>query len=383
MKYIPYGKQYLDHHDFNAVSKSLKQDLITSGESVKTFEKKCKNFFRSKYAISCNNATSGLHLAFKSINLKKNDVVIMPSINFISSYNICKNIGAKIYLSDVDPTTGQMTPEDIKNTIKKYKIKNVKLIVTMYLGGYPENVYEFYKLKKKLKCYLIEDACHALGATYNFRKKKIKIGSCYHSDVSVFSLHPVKPITAGEGGIVTTNSKKISDKVLLLRSHGILRKKKHWEYDVVLIGHNYRLSDINCSLAKSQLNKIKKFLQRREEIFRNYKINFLNQKFVINQQYNNLNKPSYHLYILSIDFKKLQTTKKKFMEYLLKYNIKTQFHYIPIYRFKIFGKKFNLKNFIGAEKYYKNSVSIPIFHELTKKKQNYIINKINNFFKKK
>ena len=124
-------------------------------------------------------------------------------------------------------------------------------------------------------------------------EKKIKIGSCYHSDVSVFSLHPVKPITAGEGGIVTTNNKKISDKVLLLRSHGILRKKKHWEYDVVLIGHNYRLSDINCSLAKSQLNKIKKFLQRREEIFRNYKINFLNQKFVINQQYNNLNKPSY------------------------------------------------------------------------------------------
>ena len=197
----------------------------------------------------------------------------MPSINFISSYNICKNIGAKIYLSDVDPTTGQMTPEDIKNTIKKYKIKNVKLIVTMYLGGYPENVYEFYKLKKKLKCYLIEDACHALGATYNFREKKIKIGSCYHSDVSVFSLHPVKPITAGEGGIVTTNSKKISDKVLLLRSHGILRKKKHWEYDVVLIGHNYRLSDINCSLAKSQLNKIKNFFNV-EEIFRNYKINF-------------------------------------------------------------------------------------------------------------
>ena len=158
MKYIPYGKQYLDHHDFNAVSKSLKQDLITTGESVKTFEKKCKNFFRSKYAISCNNATSGLHLAFKSINLKKNDVVIMPSINFISSYNICKNIGAKIYLSDVDPTTGQMTPEDIKNTIKKYKIKNVKLIVTMYRGGYPDNFYEFYNLKKKLRCFLIEDA---------------------------------------------------------------------------------------------------------------------------------------------------------------------------------------------------------------------------------
>ena len=150
---IPYGNHYIDNDDIKAVSKSLKQDLITTGSSVKQFEKNCKKFFHSRFAISCNNATSGLHLAFKSIDLKKKDVVIMPSINFISSFNMCKYLEAKIYLADVHPVTGQMTPKNVLDTIRRHKIDKVKLIVTMYLGGYPEHILDFYKLKKKIKMF--------------------------------------------------------------------------------------------------------------------------------------------------------------------------------------------------------------------------------------
>jgi dTDP-4-amino-4,6-dideoxygalactose transaminase len=151
-----------------------------------------------------------------------------------------------------------MTPETLLACIKKNKLKKIKAILTMYMGGFPENVVEFYKIKKKYRCFLIEDACHALGAKYEHKSKDIYIGSCKHSDIAVFSLHPVKTITAGEGGLVTTNSKLIYQRILELRSHGIIRNKKnyHWKYNIYELGFNYRLSDLNCALAISQLKKI-------------------------------------------------------------------------------------------------------------------------------
>ena len=186
MKNIPYGKQHIDSQDINAVSKAMKAELITTGEYVKKFENAIIRLLKARFAVSCNSGTSAIHLAFLSINLKKNDVVIMPAINFIAAYNLATIMGAKIFLADVDPSTGQMTPEKLLSCIKKNKLKKIKVIVTMYLGGYPENVTEFYNIKKKMRCLLIEDACHALGAQYNFRGKNIYIGSCKHSDISTF-----------------------------------------------------------------------------------------------------------------------------------------------------------------------------------------------------
>jgi dTDP-4-amino-4,6-dideoxygalactose transaminase len=261
MKIIPYGRQYIDSQDIRLVSKALREDLITTGRYVKKFENKISKFLKVKYATSCNSGTSALHLALLAINLKEKDVIIMPAINFIAVYNMARLINAKIFLADVDPLTGQMTPETLLKCIKNNKLKRIKAIVTMYLGGYPENVIEFYNIKKKYKCFLIEDACHAFGAKYKFKNKKIYIGSCEHSDIATFSLHPVKTLTAGEGGIVTTNNKIIANKVLLLRSHRIERKKnKHWDYKIQDFGFNYRLSDINSALGLSQLNKVNKFI---------------------------------------------------------------------------------------------------------------------------
>lgn len=163
---IPYNKQFIDNSDIKLVSKALKQELITTGVFVKKFENSIKRLLKPKFVISCTSGTAALHLSLLSINLRSEDVIIMPSINFIAIYNLSKTMGAKIFLADVDPVTGQMTPETLMKCIKKNNIKKIKAIITMYLGGYPESVVELYKIKKKFKCFLIEDACHALGAQY-------------------------------------------------------------------------------------------------------------------------------------------------------------------------------------------------------------------------
>jgi dTDP-4-amino-4,6-dideoxygalactose transaminase len=381
MKIIPYGRQYIDNQDIKFVSKALKQDLITTGSNVKKFENKISKFLKVKYAVSCSSGTSALHLALLSINLKKNDVIMMPAINFIAVYNMAKLMNAKIFLADVDPFTGQMTPKTLLECIKKNKLKKIKAIITMYLGGYPENVIEFYNIKKKFNCYLIEDACHALGAKYKFKNKKLYVGSCQHSDIATFSLHPVKTITSGEGGVVTTNSKILAHKILLLRSHGIKRdKKNHWQYEIERVGFNYRLSDINCALALSQLNKIKKFIDYRDQVYRYYRHKFNKfENLIVLNKYNKKNSPSYHLYLLSINFKKIKSTKEKFIRFLKKNKILAQYHYIPIYKFKIYNKKFYYPN---AEFYFKNTISLPIFYNYTYRQYSYVASVINNFFTK-
>jgi dTDP-4-amino-4,6-dideoxygalactose transaminase len=378
---IPYGRQNINKDDLLIVSKSLKQPLITTGSFVKNFEKKLSKFLKVKNAITCNSGTAALHLAFLASDIKKGDVVIMPAINFISAYSMCKQLGAKIYLSDVDSKTGQMTPQLLVECIKENKIKKIKAVLTMYMGGFAENLLGFYKIKKKYKCLLIEDACHAFGADYSFNKKLIKVGACKHSDISTFSLHPLKPITTGEGGIVTTNNKLIAEKIKNYRSHGIIRDpKSHWKYDILNYGYNYRLSDINSALGISQLNKIKVFLKKRKKIYENYKSQLDKYKNIISfPKYNKKNKPSYHLVLININFNKTKVDKDMFLRYLNKKNIISQFHYIPIYKFKLLKtKNIKLKN---SEKYYKSTLSIPIYHLLERKKQNRVINIIKNFFK--
>ena len=285
----------------------------------------------------------------------------MPSITFIASYNMASFIGAKIYLADVNKISGQMSPEDVERCCKKFKLKKIKAIITMYNGGYPENVYNFYKLKKKFGCYLIEDACHALGAEYKFNKKFYKIGSCKHSDISTFSLHPLKTITTGEGGIVTTNSKNLDKKIKSFRSLGIKKNNNyHWKYNVSLIGFNFRLNEFQCALGISQLNKIKSFLSFRKKIALKYNQELKKISSLVIPEYENKNKPAYHLYLISIKNFNLQK-KNKFIKFMKSKGIFVQYHYIPIYKFKIFKDKYFGNN---SEIYYNTSLSIPIYFGL-------------------
>ncbi len=379
MKQIGYGGQYIDDLDINAVKKSLKNKLITSGGSVAKFENAINNFLNCKFSAVCNSGTSAIFLALKTIDLRKNDIVLMPAINFISSYNVTKILGAKIIFIDVDKFTGQITPEKVIETCKKYKIKKFKALIVMYNGGYPLNAENYLRLKRKYNCYIIEDACHALGGSYKNKNKFLKVGSCKHSDICTFSLHPLKTITTGEGGIVTTNNQKFIKKIKSLRSHGIIRKqKKHWVYDIAYNSLNFRLTDFQCELGISQLKKISKFVNKRKKIAKIYEKKldklqkFLNFKFF----YLNYNS-SYHLLLINLRKPNLNL-KEKLIKYMLKKKITLQYHYIPIYKFTIQKRNYNFKN---SEIYYNSTLSLPIFYNLKNFEINYIVKQLYNFFK--
>jgi len=341
-KIIPYGKQYIDANDINLVSKALKEEIITTGTFVKKFENKLVKFFKCKYSISCNSGTAAIHMALKAINCKEGDNIIMPSVNFISSYNLSELLKLKIHLADIDSSTGQITQKTIDECIKRNNLKNIKAIIIMYMGGYTYNIPEIYKFKKKLNCYIIEDACHALGASYTYKKNKYMVGSCKHADISTFSLHPVKSITSGEGGILTTNNFSFYKNALGFKSHNLIKNSyKHWIYNIKEIGLNYRLSDINCALAISQLKKINNFILKRKKIYSMYislfkKFNIKNLKYLKVDLSSN---PSFHLFIIFIDFRKIKKKKEDLINFLKKNDIVVQYHYIPIYKFDIFKKK--------------------------------------------
>ena len=379
MKYTPYGRHFIDKKDISNVVNVLKKEKITTGNEVKKFETKLTKFFGSKFTTVCNSGTSALYLAFLAIGLKKNDKVVMPAINFVASYNVVKNFGAKVFLADVDKFTGQMSPTNVIRCCKKYKLKKIKAILTMYNGGYPQNAENFYKLKKKYKCFIVEDACHALGAEYLFKNSRIKIGSCKHSDISTFSLHPLKSITTGEGGVVTTNSKLLDHKLKRTRSLGIDKKtNKHWEYDVIYNGFNFRLTDFQCALGISQLTKLNLFLRSRKAIASRYSKELKKIPKIFVPNYESKYISSYHLYIINFKFKSLKI-KDNLMKFMLKNKIILQYHYIPIYKFKVFKDKYLNK---CSEHYYRSSISLPIYHGLKNKEQNKVIRLLIKFFKR-
>ena len=288
-------------------------------------------------------------------------------------------MGAQVYLADVDPETGIMRPQDVENCCKRFKIKKLKIILVMYNAGYPLYADQYKILKKKYKSFIVEDACHALGAKYQVNKKTFKVGCCKHADISTFSFHPVKTITTAEGGAITTNSKKIFDKIKILRSIGILRRTDHWKYDVRECSFNLRISDIQCSLGISQMKKITKFLTKRKLIVKNYFLRFKgNENFSLVNFLPNYTSAN-HLCLLKL--RNFNVKKKDvFIKYMMKKKIFLQVHYIPIYKFSVFKGKYYAPN---AEKYFNETVSIPIHYSLSKKEQNYVIESIFNFFNEK
>ena len=377
---IPYGSQLIDKNDISAVTKALKQPLITSGPLVNRFEKSVERFLDVKHVLSCNSGTSALMLAFLSLEIKENDKVIIPSINFVASFNILKSMKAKVYLCDVDPKTAQMTPKNLIECIKRHKLNKIKAIVRMYHGGYcDENMEKFQKLKQKYKFKIIEDACHAFGSAYKVNNKMYKIGSCKNADISTFSLHPLKTITSGEGGLVSTNNKSIYNKMKLYRSHGILRSKKHWHYDVIENGYNFRLSDLNCALGLSQLKKTNSFIKKRKAIYEFYQKKLKCIKELISfPLYPKFNQHSYHLALVNISFDKLTISKDDFFKKMLKNGIMCQYHYRPIYKFSVYHKYYrvNKMDFKNSEKYHSTGISLPMYCGLSKKKLIYVINNL-------
>ena len=372
---IPYGKHYIDKKDNYSVIKALNSGIISNGKYVSKFEKEVKKYLNCKFALTCSSGTAALHLAFLSLNLKKNDTVIIPVINFIAASNILSLMHIKYYFADVDSQTGQISKETFLKCVKENKIKKVKALVTSYMGGHVNNFDDIIKLKKKFNFLLIEDACHAFGSKYTLKKKEYQVGCSIHSDISTFSFHPLKTITSGEGGLITTKDKKIFNKIKILRSHGFNSKKKYWNYDLEISGLNYRMSDINAALASSQLNKISMFLKKRYEVAKTYHQNFKNLKNILLPELQN--HFSWHLYIVRINFKKISITRENLIKKLNKLNIFPQVHYIPAFMFKKF-KHIKKEKFPNAYHYYKNCLSLPIYFDYSKKNQKIVMKNLIN-----
>lgn len=371
-KTIYYGKQFINNEDIKFVKKSLKQKLITTGNSVKKFEKNISKYTGSKYAVCCNNGTAALHMSLFAINLKPKEIIIMPSVNFISSYAMAKNMNAKVFLTDVCPITGMMRIDDLVKCIKENKLKKIKSVINMYIGGSAKNIEEFYNLKKKYNFFLIEDACHAFGTSYLIDKIKYKIGSCVHSDICTFSFHPLKSITTGEGGCVTTNNFNFAKRMQIFRSHGIV-KRSYYDYDIKELGYNYRLSDVNCALGISQLKKLNLFVQRRREIAKIYIKSLKNfEKFIQIPTYDPYS--SWHLFRIRI-----KTKKNDLIKFLQKNGVYCQIHYKPINKFNFFKSKVKFKN---SEIYFRHALSLPIYYNLTKQEIFKVCNLLKKYFLK-
>ena len=379
---ISYGDHSINSIDIKNINFAIKRKKLTSGPILEKLEINLKKYLKVKNALVCSSGTAALHLAMLSINLKKNDVVIMPAVNFVAAYNVCKLMGAKIFFADVDKFSGQMTPFTIQKIIKEKKLKKIKVLVSMYMGGFPENVEKIYDLKKKYKFFLIEDSCHAFGASIKHKSKTYRIGSCKFSDIATFSMHPVKTITSGEGGIITTNNNSLAKRIRLIRSHGLIRgKKEYWQYFSKYEGLNYRLSEINCALALGQLKRTNEFIRKRREIYEKYKKKLKNfSNYIFFPNYQNTQGSSFHLNIIHLNLSNIKGNKDDFIRYLNKFKIFPQYHYIPLYRLKMV-RKVILSNYSGSEKYFLSALSLPIYVNLNNKMITFVIEKIIRYLK--
>lgn len=380
---IPYSRQYVPKKDFKLVRKVLNSNFLTQGPVVKKFEKKISNFTNSKYALALNSATSALHVSCLALGLKKGDYLWTSSISFVASANCGVYCGAKVDLIDIDKDTFNLSIIDLKKKliVAKLEKKLPKILVVVHLGGNPCDLKEIKKLSKKYKFKVIEDASHAFGSKY----KKSKIGSCKYSDMTVFSLHPVKIITSGEGGVITTNSKELARKSILFREHGIVRdskyfidKKKKLEtyYEQQSLGFNYRMNELSASVGLGQINWTKKFISKRNKIHKFYRDNFssLPIKF---QKINEDCLSSFHLSVILVS-KKIRNAlfselrKKKYL---------VNIHYIPIFEQPFYKKNFHKKDFINSMNYYESAISIPNYYQLGLFHQKKIVNIIKKFVK--
>ncbi len=387
--FISYGKQWIDETDVQIVLKVLESDFLTQGPKVKEFEDAVASYVGAKYAVAVANGTAALHLAYLAAGIKNGDEVITTPITFLASSNAALYCDAEPIFSDIDSSTINISPEEVSKKVTK----RTKLIVPVHFGGNPCDMVQLNKIGSKYNLAIIEDACHALGAKYKVGNKWIMIGSCAHSDMTVFSFHPVKHITTGEGGMITTNNKRYYEKLLTLRNHGMTRnprmfknkkmaftkgKENLWYYEMQDLGFNYRITDLQCALGISQLKKINSFIKRRREVVSLYNSEFKNICDIRIPLEKKGFFSSYHLYVLRINFKRFGMARNDLMNKLKKMNIGTQVHYIPVYLQPYYKEKFNYKygDYPIAEDYYSQTLSLPLYPKMTASDAGYVISAV-------
>jgi UDP-4-amino-4,6-dideoxy-N-acetyl-beta-L-altrosamine transaminase len=382
MKFIGYGQQWIDDEDRKAVQDVLNGSFLTQGPNVKAFEDAVCRYTGAKYAVAVSNGTAALHLAVLVLEIEAGGEGITSANTFMASSN------ALLY-SRLIPVFGDINLSNYcseADQLKERVSKKTKLMIPVHFSGYVCDMKSISQLARERNCFIIEDAAHAIGGQYQNGKR---VGSCGDSDCTIFSFHPVKTITSGEGGMITTNNADLYKKLCMLRNHGIERdedafiNKKDsgpWYHEMQMLGFNYRMTDVQAALGLSQLKKIDRFVQRRRDIVRQYNTAFKDVEWLATQQFSerDFKSSAHHLYILRIDFNALGKTRRAVMEYLKSKNVGTQVHYIPVYRQPYYQKHYGLdpKDYPRMEQYYQEALTIPLFPKMTDDDVQYVIDQI-------
>jgi UDP-4-amino-4,6-dideoxy-N-acetyl-beta-L-altrosamine transaminase/dTDP-4-dehydrorhamnose reductase len=400
---IPYGRQWIDADDIEAVTKVLTEERITQGPQVETFEKKLAKYCRARYAVAVNSGTAALHLACLAVRVVPEDEIITSPITFVASANCALYCNAKPVFADIDPRTYNINPAEIEKRITA----RTKVILPVHFAGQSCDMETIKQIaadaekKHGHKIYVVEDACHAMGSLY----KNTKVGSCSFSDMTVTSFHPVKHITTGEGGAILTNDERLYKSLKILRSHGITgeaadfvntdlafsakshnnqRQLNPWYYEQVMLGYNYRITDIQCALGISQLAKLETFAQRRKQIVSCYNVAFGKiDSLVIPYEDKNCS-TNFHLYVLLINFNEIGMDRAQFIMELRKQKIQTQVHYIPVHLQPYYQTMLKTKrgDYPQAEAYYQKCLSIPLYPAMSDSEVTYVIEKIKSIVDK-
>lgn len=382
--FLPYSQQWIDEEDIKAVNDALKSDWITQGPKIVEFEKLVSKFCNVKYAVAFSSGTTALHAAAYSAGILKGDEAITSPITFAASANCVLYQGGNVVFADIKKDTYNIDPIEIKKKISS----KTKVLIPVDYTGQPCDIDEINDIAEKNNLIVIEDASHAIGAEY----KDKKVGGL--SDLSVFSFHPVKHITTGEGGMVITNNKELFEKLQIFRTHGITKdpeKMKHneggWYYEMQHLGYNYRITDFQCALGISQFKKLNRFVKRRRHIVKKYNKAFDQSKEITIPYEKPDVKSSYHLYMIQLDFEMLKVNRRKIFDALRAENIGVHVHYIPVHLQPYYKQMFGYKkgDYPNAEEFYSNALTLPLFPKMKDSDVDDVINaldKVINFYRK-
>jgi UDP-4-amino-4,6-dideoxy-N-acetyl-beta-L-altrosamine transaminase len=378
MNKIPYGRQNIDQNDIDAVVSTLQSDYLTQGPKVREFESKFAEYVGADYAVAVNNATSGLHLSVLALNLSKGDRVITTPITFAASANCVRYAGGEVWFADIDPNTYLLDINSVKGLIESKPKGFFKGIIPVDFAGLPVNMEDFRALAEVHNLWIIEDACHAPGGYFIDSKEDQNFcGNGRYADIGVFSFHPVKHIACGEGGMLTTNSKELYEKLMLLRTHGITKENMdenhgNWYYEMIALGFNYRLTDFQSALGITQLAKNEKGVERRNEISATYKKAFDGKIKYQSVPDSFLN--AHHLFVIEVE------DRKGLYDFLIDNNIFAQIHYIPVHLLPYYKNiGYADAGLIHAENYYSKCISLPMYPTLSDDEQNFVIEQVNQF----
>jgi UDP-4-amino-4,6-dideoxy-N-acetyl-beta-L-altrosamine transaminase len=380
MAMIPYGRQDINQADIDAVVEVLRSDFLTQGPAVPAFEKAVASYCGAKHAVAVNSATSALHVACLAMGVGKGDVVWTSPITFVASANCALYCGATVDFVDIDPRTYNLSVEQLAEKLITAKEigKLPKVVIPVHLCGQPCDMAGIHALSQQYGFKIIEDASHAIGGRYRGEP----IGNCRYSDITVFSFHPVKIITSGEGGMAVTNDAPLAHRMRLLRSHGISNAtadmlphptQEIWNYQQIGLGFNYRMTDIQAALGLSQMKRLEEFVAKRHSIARRYDDLLTNLPVLAPWQHGD-SYSGYHLYVIRLKLNEINKTQRQIYSALYAADIGVNVHYIPVYRQPHYEQMgFKVGYCPQAEQYYSTVISIPMYPGLTDVQQDIIL----------